>query len=221
MHRGQRAYNAVTGFRSGRGRVELRSFFVALSLVWASLASAGPVDVFRSGLNAEFDLVSGNVNSGLGSGSLTPTGPTLVMKPVGSLDISIDAGAFFGSGQSIPITMMGVELSGTQMQWRVDQAMNVTVTVNGTRVTVHHITGVLTANAVGIPWFWDAVAGQWYDVRFDNATGNPGNNFTITGTLPDLFNLPVTATVQDLVYFGYGGLWPQPLPFQTHPWPPG
>lgn len=186
--------------------VLVRSCFVLFALFLASLVYAGPVDIFRIGLNADFDLNSGTYTSGLGSGAITPTGPTLVMKPVGSLNITLDVGSFFGSGQSIPITMQGTALSSTRVQWTVNQTLNNTITVNGVRITVQHVTGILTADMAFVPPIYDAAANQVYDVRFDGATGNTGNNFHITGVLPDFFNTPFSATVQDLVYWGFGGI---------------
>ncbi|HWA82964.1 MAG TPA: hypothetical protein VG820_06010 [Fimbriimonadaceae bacterium] len=184
----------------------MRSCFAFVLLLLASLVYAGPVGIFRAGLNADFNLQSGTYTSALGSGSIDPTGPTLVTKPAGSLDITLDVGSFFGSTQSIPITMHGTELAATRMQWTVDQSMNVTVTVNGVRITVQHVTGVLTADAAFIAPTHDPVADEFYDVRFAGATGNAGNNFRVTGVLPDLFNAPFSATAQDLVYFGFGGI---------------
>ncbi|HVT12446.1 MAG TPA: hypothetical protein VHE55_09275 [Fimbriimonadaceae bacterium] len=183
----------------------MRSCFIFVLLLLASLVHAGPVSIFRSGLNADFNLQSGSYTSALGSGSINPTGPTLVMKPVGSLDITLDVGSFFGS-QSIPITMHGTQLSATRMQWTVDQSMNVTVSVNGIRVTVQHVTGVLTADAAFIAPIHDPAADRFYDVMFMGATGNAGNNFHVTGVLPDFFNAAFSATAQDLVYVGFGGI---------------
>ncbi len=162
---------------------------VGLASILATGASATPVDDFRDGADASFDLRGALVTSSGAAIINEPitddeSPPFCAPKARGSLDFQVDL-IDFGFPGSIPVTLIGTPLSDTMVQWNanvdVNQCLNTTLP-DGTPVSflirevIVRLTGELTPTGATNEEFCVARRG----VQINTVGGDTANFIDIT-----------------------------------------
>jgi hypothetical protein len=162
---------------------------LGLAIPLASGAFATPVDDFRDGADASFDLRGALVTS-TGAATINEpitddeAAPFCAPKARGSLDFQVDL-IDFGFPGSIPVTLIGTPLSDTMVEWNasidVNQCLNTTLP-DGTPVSflirevVVRLTGELTSTGATNEEFCVARRG----VQINTVGGDASNFIDIT-----------------------------------------
>lgn len=159
---------------------------LALAAGSASVAHAGstPAEALRAGQDISFDLRAANIEA-TGAQQFNETivdedvPPQCIPKSRGSLDIIIDLGDI-GFPGSVPVTLVGTEISPTRVQWDanvlVDQCIPVTLP-DGTAVNIlirrviMRLTGDLALTGASV----DAPCGQRRGVTITAVGGDAAN----------------------------------------------
>lgn len=162
---------------------------VGLAIALSSSALATPVDDFRDGADASFDLRAALVTS-TGAATINEpitddeAPPFCAPKARGSLDFQVDL-IDFGFPGSIPVTLIGTPMNDTTVQWNasidVNQCLNTTLP-DGTPVSflirevVVRLTGEITNTGATNEEFCVARRG----VQINTVGGDAANFIDIT-----------------------------------------
>ncbi len=195
--------------------------FAALSLVLGAEAFASPVSDFRDGQDALFDLIGARITS-TGAAVIDEViedeqgAPFCAPKARGTLDIDIDL-INLGFPGSIPVTLVGTELSPTRVRWEasidVNQCLDTTLP-DGTdisvliREVVVRMTGELSSSPVVTEEYCIARRG----VQIQTVGGDAENFIDVTayGLCVQLPFSRIDIDVREIDAQGFGGDDPCP-----------
>ncbi|MCE9558464.1 MAG: hypothetical protein K8R88_05885 [Armatimonadetes bacterium] len=173
------------------------------------------VDLFKNGVDwsQRFTQANGQITGVYNQPFVgTPSDYGTVTKPAGTLsgtvDLSTLANGFPLTGTAI---MTGSELTGDRVKWVITApsalGQTVQVPINPTTtiaVQIVGVSGTMTAHLTQVTPFLDPVTFKPRTVRFEKSAADT-NIFVVNGRVNGSIFLPITLTVNDMIYDGQGG----------------